>query len=392
MAAGDARAALLRALAAYMRAADPKDLPAGVRRFRTFRPQALGPHRDEVFAALSGEAQRALIAQWLDDERPRLAPAERAALQAFLADPGAGSAAPEESAPRRTPQPEGLAARLERERDKVRRARAEARAARAEVRRAEAAARAEVKELEEAVAALQARLAAQERRAASLERAVTAARAAAERSERKARKELEALEGARDEARAALRAERKRVRELEREVARLAERLAARAAREAPEPAPARRGARRPLPAPKGLLEDAPETLRAWLARDGLTVLVDGYNVAMAEGGYADVGLADRRALLVEDLSRLARRVRARFVVVFDGADVPPGSARRARGPVRVEYSRPDEIADDHLIARLLELPPDPVLLVTNDRDLQGRARQLGATIATSNQLLALLR
>jgi predicted RNA-binding protein with PIN domain len=143
---------------------------------------------------------------------------------------------------------------------------------------------------------------------------------------------------------------------------------------------------------PKGLLEDAPETLSAWLEHPGLTVLVDGYNVTLAEGGYGDIGLAEQRARLLDDLSRLARRVPARFVVVFDGADVPPGSARRARGPVLVEYSRPGEIADDHLVARLEELPPEPVVVVTNDRDLQARARRLGATVATSDQLLALLR
>lgn len=37
-------------------------------------------------------------------------------------------------------------------------------------------------------------------------------------------------------------------------------------------------------------------------------------------------------------------------------------------------------------------MPPDPVVVVTNDRELQGRARRLGATIASSNQLLTLIR
>jgi rRNA-processing protein FCF1 len=57
-----------------------------------------------------------------------------------------------------------------------------------------------------------------------------------------------------------------------------------------------------------------------------------------------------------------------------------------------VEYST-GEIADDHLIARLEGLPVDnPVVFVTNDRELQRRAAALGATIATPSQLLALAR
>jgi predicted RNA-binding protein with PIN domain len=59
---------------------------------------------------------------------------------------------------------------------------------------------------------------------------------------------------------------------------------------------------------------------------------------------------------------------------------------------VRIEYSRPDEIADDHLIAKLEELPASPVIVATNDRELQQRSAALGATIATSDQLLALIR
>lgn len=392
MAGEPASSQLLRALGAYMRAASPNDLPAAVRRLRTFRPQALVPHRDEVLAALSGQAQRALIAQWLDAQRPRLAPAARAALQAFLDDSEAALPARRERAPEGAPGPDELSSRLERERAKVRKARAEARALREQMRRLEAAARAEARELEERLSALQADLAAEKQRAAALERAAAKARAAAERLERKANKQLEALKAERDQARAGLRAARKRVRELEREVARLTQRPARAAGRQLPGPVLQSRGERRPLEAPKGLLDDAPETLKSWLGRDGLTVLIDGYNVAMAEGGYADVALADRRALLLEDLARLARQVPARFVVVFDGAYVPPGSARRPRGPVKVEYSRPDEIADDHLIARLEGLPAEPVVVVTNDRHLQARARRLGATIATSHQLLALLR
>jgi predicted RNA-binding protein with PIN domain len=78
--------------------------------------------------------------------------------------------------------------------------------------------------------------------------------------------------------------------------------------------------------------------------------------------------------------------------VVFDGSEVGPGTSRLARTRVRVEYSRAGEIADDHLMAKLASLPPDPVVLVTSDRELQERAGAEGATIASSAQLLDLAR
>jgi predicted RNA-binding protein with PIN domain len=143
---------------------------------------------------------------------------------------------------------------------------------------------------------------------------------------------------------------------------------------------------------PKGRYEDAPETLEAWLEAPGVHLLVDGYNVTKAEGGFGDIELVQQRQRLVHEVTRLIRRKGARATVIFDGSNVPPGTSRRSRGPVYVEYSRPTEIADDHLIAKLGDLPPDPVVVATNDRELQGRAAALGATVATSNQLLGLIR
>jgi predicted RNA-binding protein with PIN domain len=76
--------------------------------------------------------------------------------------------------------------------------------------------------------------------------------------------------------------------------------------------------------------------------------------------------------------------------VVFDGSDIAPGTSRLGKKRVRVEYSRPGEIADDHLVAKLASLPPHPVVLVTGDKELQERAGAEGATIAVAAQLLEL--
>ncbi|HEX2052073.1 MAG TPA: NYN domain-containing protein, partial [Actinomycetota bacterium] len=162
----------------------------------------------------------------------------------------------------------------------------------------------------------------------------------------------------------------------------------------APAPAPARRAPRprRPLRVPKGRFEDDPATLEAWLDRRSVHLLVDGYNVSKAEGGFGALELTEQRERVVDAVSRLARRFDVPATVVFDGSDVGPAPRRRPRSPVRVEYSRADETADDHLVALLERLPPDPVVVVTDDRELRARAATGGATVAATRQLLALAR
>jgi predicted RNA-binding protein with PIN domain len=149
---------------------------------------------------------------------------------------------------------------------------------------------------------------------------------------------------------------------------------------------------RSPLPVPQGLLEDAPETLDAWLNHGRAHLLVDGYNVSKHEAGYGDLSLEAQRGRLVDEVTRLVRAKKVDAIIVFDGANMPPGTSRRARGPVKVEYSKPPESGDDHLVGRLGTLPNFPVIVVTDDRELRERASALGATLAFSTQLLALIR
>jgi predicted RNA-binding protein with PIN domain len=144
------------------------------------------------------------------------------------------------------------------------------------------------------------------------------------------------------------------------------------------------------LSAPKGRFADDPETLTEWLTVPNVHLLVDGYNVTKAEGGFRDLPLESQRNRLLEESAKIARRYGIRATIVFDGSEIAPGTSRRARGPLEVEYSRPNETADDHLVAKLNALPKFPVVVVTNDRELQDRTARLGATIATSKQLLAL--
>ena len=142
---------------------------------------------------------------------------------------------------------------------------------------------------------------------------------------------------------------------------------------------------------PQGLFEEDPKTLSKWLGAEGVQVLVDGYNVSKSVTGFGHLSLEDQRKRVVHAVNRLARKHGLRPVIVFDGSETIPGTFKRLHGPAAVEYSA-GETADDHLIARLERLPQDPVILVTNDRELRQRAAALGATVASSDQLLALAR
>jgi predicted RNA-binding protein with PIN domain len=104
------------------------------------------------------------------------------------------------------------------------------------------------------------------------------------------------------------------------------------------------------------------------------------------------MSLEDQRDRLVKEVTLLARTRKVPTTIVFDGSEVPPGTTRRSAGPVKVRYSAPEEIADDYIVKLVEEMPTFPVVVVTNDRELQHRVKRLGATVATSDQLLSLLR
>jgi predicted RNA-binding protein with PIN domain len=263
----------------------------------------------------------------------------------------------------------------------VRKARNDAeRAVKAVERRADQLA-AQVDELTGRVKAL-------EKETAAAHKETSAVRAEAEREVRKARRRADQAERAAKDARKELHAANAEIKKQAGARAPAKPPPKKRASPRAPKP-PAKRS---PLPAPKGRLAEAPETLEEWLQADQVHLLIDGYNVSKARGGFGDLSLETQRRRLMQEVGKLVRRSGASATIVFDGSEIAPGTSRRARAPVAVEYSRPHEIADDHLIAKLEDLPNFPVIVVTNDRELQDRAAARGATIARSDQLLALIR
>ena len=386
----DVAAALARGIGAYIRAQPVHEVPPELKRFRSFRPQALNPHRAILLAALESDATRARIKHWLENEKPALGKAEARLLSIATAREGGweeelrGSAKPLPGS--RTPRVRDDA-KADAEREKARKAKDDLKKARDELRAVEQRASARISELEGALADLTSKLDEAERRAAGAVAKATDAVDRGERSQRKAKKAVEKAHAERDAA-------RREAKDLRKELT--ASRPRTTDAQVAPRTKPARRSTapkkRVPLNVPKGRLEEDHATLEKWLSRDYVRLVIDGYNVAKADGGYEDLQLESQRERLVDALFKLAKMTGTETIVVFDAQRVPGRRARKTKRPVVIEWSNPGQIADDYIVARLEELPQEPVILVTNDKELQERGRALAATIATSQQLLALIR
>ena len=392
---------LLRALGAYLRAAPVSELPHSIRRFRNFRQAALRPHRDRLLEALGEDDDlRAAILEWLEKSKPRLT-GEEGRLLRVVAERAegweeqlAGEAAPDPPVEAGPEEALSTAPELD---------------YKADARRLRAQLRATAREHASGAAALTRQIAELRSRAETAESAAREAAAAVHAAKQGQEKELRRLQRAADKAAAQRDRALAETKALRREVKRESRRADAAELAQAAAPSDgaqaaleggaagtahpaARPRTRRALPAPPGLLEDDPATLAHWLGAPDVRLLVDGYNVARQDGAFKALSPEDQRARTIDEVTRIARRHGVPTTVVFDGAEVAPGTTRRGRGQVKVEYSRPPEIADDHLVALLASWPPDSVVVATSDKELQELCRPLGATIATSEQLLAALR
>lgn len=121
---------------------------------------------------------------------------------------------------------------------------------------------------------------------------------------------------------------------------------------------------------------------------EGVTVLVDGYNVAKL--GWPELELAQQRDATIACAEALARRWGTMLHLVFDGTTVV-GAHTTARRMVRVSYSPEGVLADDVLRAEVASIDPDrPVVVVTNDQAVLTDVRSDGANTVASDVFLAL--
>jgi hypothetical protein len=386
----DAWAVLLRSVRTGLQALDDRDLTPAIRRLRAAPTGRLagGRVRRELCELLArgGPPWRAVLTQLRehDDQLPPAVDAIVRGERAASPPPVAGSATSLERA----------RAEAEQARAEVGRARAEADRARErlrEVRDERDAARRRAEGAEGRAAAAEAELAALRAEVGSLEASRTRllddlAAAEAERRravEREARRQTAEVERLRAELAALRRAEEEQrlVEQRRVEARQQARREAVRAQSEARREAQAERGTKvrpgRPSVLPAGIAPDTTEAADA-LLHAGRLVLVDGYNLTLQH--RSDLALEAQRTWLTQLLSNLAARRRVRPVVVFDGEQAGGGRPRTGSREVEVRFTPSGITADDELVLAV-EATDEPVVVVTDDRELRARLLASGADV-----------
>ncbi|MFP4636419.1 MAG: NYN domain-containing protein, partial [Nitriliruptoraceae bacterium] len=114
------------------------------------------------------------------------------------------------------------------------------------------------------------------------------------------------------------------------------------------------------------------------LLHPGRKVLVDGYNVTRQHRGHLD--LERQRTWLTQLLATAAATRRIRPVVVFDGERAGGGRAGVGSRDVEVRFTPAGITADDELVLDV-EGSDEPVVVVTDDRELAGRVAACGADV-----------
>lgn len=157
----------------------------------------------------------------------------------------------------------------------------------------------------------------------------------------------------------------------------------------------ARRPRRRPAALPPAVFDDTPEAADHLVRLPGAVLLVDGYNASLAY--RPELPIPELRRRLVDAVDELVIRTGIDAHVVFDGADVDdsgqPVRTGGRRRSARVRFSPPDVEADDVILAMVAEVPLDrPVVVASDDRRVQDGARDQGANVISTTQLLAALR
>lgn len=402
--AEDIGLSLLRGTAAFIRATPTQDLPTSVRRYKGFRNAALVRQKDELLKFLFDETTRPRVAEWIEEGKPPLGKDDLENLRiAVVQEEGwsealaARSISGDGDSSGSSSEVEALQKSLERERTKAAKQKEEARRLKDEVAEEKRTAKAAKSTLERQVADLTKEVRSLEKKLSASEGRADAATEEREREVRRAKTDVGKAEAEVDRLREEVRSARREASEFKHRVLEFEEQLAKKKAKpkKAAGPAAEPTGPRQPLPIPKGRFEDDPETLAAWVDAPGVQLLIDGYNVTRHESGYPNLSFSSQRERLLDGVERLARRNKISAIIVWDAqymtsAERPASTASR-RSPVTEIFTAEAEIADDRIVALLESSPPYPAVVATNDRELRERVAALGATVASSPQLLALL-
>ena len=122
-------------------------------------------------------------------------------------------------------------------------------------------------------------------------------------------------------------------------------------------------------------------------------VVVDGMNVigSRPDGWWRDRDGAARR--LLTELQRFAAATGGEVTLVLDGRPLPDVVEGRHDGVEVVYARRAGRDAGDDRLVELVALLPEPanVRVITSDRVLAGRVRDLRATVSGAGDFLELL-
>lgn len=140
----------------------------------------------------------------------------------------------------------------------------------------------------------------------------------------------------------------------------------------------------RPSQLPSGVAPGTTQAAKA-LLHAGRLVLVDGYNVTKQHRGRLD--LESQRSWLVGVLATLVARRRIRAVVVFDGERAGGGRPPAGVRDVTIRFTGVGVTADDELVLAV-EGTDDPVVVVTDDRELTARVTASGADVVGTRAFL----
>lgn len=143
----------------------------------------------------------------------------------------------------------------------------------------------------------------------------------------------------------------------------------------------------RPTPLPRGVAPDTTEAARLLLG-PGRLVLIDGYNVTRTHRD--DLDLEGQRSWLVQRCVTAAAALRLRPIVVFDGQRAAATRPTAARQQVEVRFTPEGITADDELVLAV-EATDDPVVVVTDDRELRDRVRASGADLVGTAAFLGVV-
>jgi hypothetical protein len=390
-------AALLPAVRAGLQELADHEVTPAIRRLRAAPTSRLagGRVRRELCAVLArgGPPWAAVVARLggRDELPPALAGLLRGEGLGDPGDPGDPAAPPRDGS-------EDTEAALRRAREETDRARARLRAVRDERdaarRRADGAER-RAAAAEAAVDELRAELARAEDRRTELEQALTDAaderRRAVEREARRRegeverlRTELATLRRAQEEQRLATR----RRDDARRQAAREAQETAAQARREVAGRRTSRIRPGRPSVLPDGVAPDTAEAVDA-LLHPGRLVLVDGYNLTLQHQGH--LSLETQRTWLTRLLATLAVQRRVRPVLFFDGERAGGGRPLAGTREVEVRFTPAGIPADDEVVLAV-EATDEPVLVVTDDRELRARVLTGGADVVGTGPFLWAVR